>query len=364
MTWPTGLEGLQEMLASRALERPFAGAQLYASRYGQTLVDVAVGEAGPGRSMTPRSLLYLSCAAKPLLAAAAGRLVDEGVIRFGDPVCRHLPSFAVGGKQEITIEDVLSHAGGFRFRRSPGPYREPFDLAVRGVLEMPIESGWRSGEDQGYHQETAWYVLAALLESVRAQEFPAVVRAEICEPLNLESMWVTVPAATYPAVEALLAVPTYVSPGGIRRSPYLVTEAACRTKSPCYGSYGTMRDLGRFYEAAVDGVLGRGTAFPVHAQTLRSMTGSVRGPQWDRTWRRECEYGRGFMRDLSHHWGFGSRWSAFSFGYCGLVGHVCAGADPETGVVLACSFGALTVDDEDTGYLVDRLHDFVLGDRR
>jgi CubicO group peptidase (beta-lactamase class C family) len=290
-----------------------------------------------------------------LLAVALCQLVDEQALRFDDPVCRYLPDFRAAGKGDVTVEDVLSHAGGFRVVPSLGPYRERFDAFVRRISASTLEAGWRPGKDQGYHQETAWYVLAALVEASRGRPYGDVVVEHVCAPLGLDSTWATMTAAVHSSVWHRLAVPSYVANGAVRRQPYLISQAGCQTKNPSYGYYGPMADLARFYEAALAGLRKAG-AFPVSPKTLASMTGPVRGPAWDRTWSYECEYGRGFFRDLRHHWAFGRRWSGSSFGLGGLIGHVCAGADPETGVVVAASFGALTVDRDDIEALMDDLY--------
>jgi CubicO group peptidase (beta-lactamase class C family) len=353
--WPAAFRPLHEELASRLSERPNLGAQIYVSRDADCLLNAAIGYARPGVAMTPDSVLYLSCAAKPLIAAAVCRLVDEGALSFGDRVADHLPRFSAGGKQGITVEDILSHAGGFRTFGGPGPYAERFQDVLARVLSTELEEDWIPGTDQGYHQETGWYVLAALLETKRAGDYAEIVRDEICLPLGMTSTRLTISRAAYGTVSGRLAVPSYAGGGGVRRVRYLVTSVACATKVPPFGAYGPMSELGRFYEQALARLRGAGS-FPLSRSVTRDMVASVRGPCPDRTWRYECDYGRGFFRDLGRHWGYAGRWSASSFGIAGLIGHVCAGADPESGVVIAASFGGLTSSGQECGELMDQLY--------
>jgi CubicO group peptidase (beta-lactamase class C family) len=347
-------------LLERSARRASTGAQVYVSRDGVRLFTCAIGEAAPGIPMTSDSVVYLSCAGKPLLATAVGRLVDEGLIAFDDPVCRHLPEFADGGKAEVTIEQVLNHAGGFRFFDGPGPYREPFEVVAGRAVAASLESGWRPGVDQGYHSETAWHVLAVLLESKRARDYGDVIEEEVLSPLGLDSIWATMTAAVYHDVRPRLAVPSYVTHLGIRRFPYLISGSACQAKCPCWGYYAPMNQLGRFYETALDALHGD-RSFPVSKQTLGLMAGPFHGPRWDRTWKRDTEYGRGFLRDLRTRL-YGDRWSPSSFGHGGTHAMVYAGADPETGVVIAASFGALVDDLADVRALMDGLHNAALNE--
>jgi CubicO group peptidase (beta-lactamase class C family) len=356
--WPAAFRPFREELACRLSERPNLGAQVYVSRDGACLIDAAIGYARPGVAMTPDSVLYLSCAAKPLIAAAVCRLVDEGALSFGDRVADHLPGFAAGGKQGITVEDVLSHAGGFRTFGGPGPYAERFQDVLERVLSTELEEGWIPGTDQGYHQETAWYVLAALLQSRQpGGDYAEIVRDRICAPLGMASTRLTMSSGVYATVSGRLAVPSYADRRGLHRMPYLVTRVACATRVPPFGAYGPMSELARFYEQALARLRGTESSFPLSRSMTREMVASVRGPCLDRTWGYACDYGRGVFRDLGRHWGYDDRWSAVSFGMAGLIGHVCAGADPESGVVIAASFGGLASSGEECGELMGQLYD-------
>ena len=51
---------------------------------------------------------------KAVTSVALMQLVEEGLIALDDPVARHIPAFAAGGKETITIRHLLTHTGGFR----------------------------------------------------------------------------------------------------------------------------------------------------------------------------------------------------------------------------------------------------------
>lgn len=42
-------------------------------------------------------------------------LVDRGLLSYEDKVAMHWPDFAQGGKENITISDVLRHEGGLPY---------------------------------------------------------------------------------------------------------------------------------------------------------------------------------------------------------------------------------------------------------
>jgi CubicO group peptidase (beta-lactamase class C family) len=232
-------------------------------------------------------------------------LVDDGKIGFTDRVHQHLPGFEAGGKGEITVDDLLSHAGGFRWFDGPGPYLESYERFLCRAMAAELEPGWQPGVDQGYHQETAWYVLAALVEAKLKVPYPQAVSELVCAPLGMRSTWVSMAQPTYHQVRHDLVVPRYTWNGAARRVPFLTTAAASRTRCPPYDGYGTIDDLAGCYEACL-GALRPDQPFPVSAPTLRLMVSSPRGWAHDRTSDRACEYGRAFFRNLSGAWGSAS----------------------------------------------------------
>ncbi|WP_406363774.1 beta-lactamase family protein (plasmid) [Streptomyces sp. NBC_00715] len=331
---------MRDQLLRLSARMPMAGAQITVSRHGERLLEASLGEAQPGVPMSNESALYLSCAGKPLLAVTLGSLVDAGRIRFEDKVCVHLPAFSAGGKGDVTVADVLSHAGGFR---NPGPVSEDYTAFVEHVLALPLESGWVPGRDQGYHRDTGWYVIAALVESLLRQDYRTALERRVCEPLALDATWASLRPETYAAVRDRLAVPTIAGDRGLRAFPYVASRVGAQAKIPSYGYYGTTGNLASFYEAAL-ACLERDAPFPVSRRTLSAMTTPPRGRVHDLTLKYSCSMGLGFLCDLSGHYGFGDSWSPKSFGASGLVGQTYAGADPTTGVVVVASFGALMFD--------------------
>src|SRR5688572_25865867 len=69
-------------------------------------------------AMTPSTPLVIGSATKALAATPVGMLVDEGRMRWGDPVETFLPEFKLAVKSRdasdrATMRDVLSHRTGF-----------------------------------------------------------------------------------------------------------------------------------------------------------------------------------------------------------------------------------------------------------
>ena len=89
------------------------GAQLYVSRDGRTVGDLALGEAREGVAMRPDTLMLWMSSIKPITAVAIAQMWERGKLDLDDAVARHIPEFGENGKERVTIRHVLTHTGGF-----------------------------------------------------------------------------------------------------------------------------------------------------------------------------------------------------------------------------------------------------------
>jgi CubicO group peptidase (beta-lactamase class C family) len=74
-----------------------------------------VRELGKSDRVTPNSLFAIGSTSKAFTAAALGILVDEGKLRWDDPVAKYLPTFQLYDPyvtRELTIRDLLTHRSG------------------------------------------------------------------------------------------------------------------------------------------------------------------------------------------------------------------------------------------------------------
>jgi CubicO group peptidase (beta-lactamase class C family) len=84
------------------------GRIVFAKGYG-------VRELGRPGAADAQTLFAIGSTTKAMTAAALAMLVDEGKVRWDDPVTRHLPGFETGDPyvtREMTVRDLLTHRGG------------------------------------------------------------------------------------------------------------------------------------------------------------------------------------------------------------------------------------------------------------
>jgi CubicO group peptidase (beta-lactamase class C family) len=294
----------------------YTGAQLYASVRGETIADIGMGEARPGVQMTSSIVVEWALATKAVTCVAAALLWQRGRFDLDDPVRRHIPEFAVAGKQAVTMRHLLTHTGGLT---NPTEGVAPFSDVVAGICSAPLAQGWVPGARCAYNSVAMW-IVAELVARLSGQPFAQFVRAEIFEPLGLLDCWIGMPVEVFRAYGERIAVMPGVQPSG--------TEAWVTWGRPSGGGHGPIGQLGRFYAALLDQRLLSAPA--VEAMTTRHLCG-VYNEYLDAV----VDRGLGFMLGSSYagH-SYGPHASRRAFGHGGRNWCV-AFADPVYGLAVA-----------------------------
>ena len=193
-----------DRVIERALEdRRIVGTVVVVAKKGHVAYGRAAGFADreAGRSMRVNDIFLLASVAKPIVTAAALRLVENGSIGLGDSVRRWLPELtprlADGSVPDITIHHLLTHTAGltYVFMEPPdGPYHRlgissgfdrtdaDLDEFVRRISAPPLS--YEPGAGWGY--SNAIDVLGAVIEKVTRQPLPQAVAELVLNPLDMK----------------------------------------------------------------------------------------------------------------------------------------------------------------------------------
>ena len=142
------------------------------------------------RSVTPETIFGIGSTAKAFTAALVGMLVDDGTMRWDDPVTAHLPWFelAIRSDEEgaqVTIRDLLCHRTGFTRMRalyaSGGVSRE--DL-LRAATRAEPTAGLR----ETWQYTNVMYLAAGVAAGEAAEsDWDALMSERFFEPLGMTS---------------------------------------------------------------------------------------------------------------------------------------------------------------------------------
>jgi CubicO group peptidase (beta-lactamase class C family) len=155
-------------------------AQMALARDGEVVLDVTTGDAGTHDRFAVFSIT------KAVTAAAMWKLIGDGRLTPQQRVAELLPSFGSNGKDVVTIEQLLTHTGGF-----PHAPLAPEAWHVRGA-RLDAYARWRLTAEPGagfeYHAASAHWVLGDVITAVTGDDHRAWIRREILQPLGLQHL--------------------------------------------------------------------------------------------------------------------------------------------------------------------------------
>lgn len=338
------LERAKKVIDGGIAARLHLGAQLYVSREGAPVADLAFGEARDGVAMQPDTLMLWMSSIKPITAVAIAQQWERGKLDLDDPVARHIPEFAANGKEKVTIRHVLTHTGGFPSAVISWS-AEPWDKIIAELCASPLAPGWIPGERMGYHVASGWYALAEIVRRLDGRAYSQYVREEIFEPLDMRDTWLGMPAERHGEYAADRRIaPMHFSTGFNQPVPHNYSFwgdsaealAVCR---PGGSARGPIRELGKFYEAMLSG--GGGIIRP---QSVAGISARHVVGMRDHTFGYPLDRGLGVVIDSKQYcsastW-FGNRCSRRTWGH---NGYLCSTGfvDPEHRIVVALVFNGM-----------------------
>ncbi len=331
---PRTLQAIEEGIARRW----HPGAQLYIWHKGDLIADAGIGLAVEDRPMTPDTLLLWLSSGKPLTAVAIAMLMERGLLNLDDPVAAHLPPFAQGGKEGVTLRHLLTHTAGF-----PNPIldwaNQTWDQIIDRICRTPLAQGWEPGRRAAYHVQSSWYILGELVRLLDGRPLSLFLRQELFLPLGMTDAWLGMDEDFLHA-----SAPRFGRLHNTRRPDNISvnswdSDLRARTCQPGGNAYGPIRQLGAFYRMLLEGgeLEGRRILQP---STVALLTSRHRRDMHDETFGHVMDWGLGFIVDSNHHgaqtlpYSFGRHSSPAAFGHGGNQSSI-AFADPQHQLVVA-----------------------------
>ena len=297
----TQISKLEQMILKHIEEGRYPGAQFALARHGKLAAFRSYGHARtePAPIPTgPDTLFLLFSNTKVLVSSAVWLLVEDGIISLSDPVAEYMPAFAANGKESVTVQQVMTHQGGFPSSNITRAAWADHALMREQVCAFELE--WPAGSRLHYHPRSAHYVLAMLIEAVTGRDYRDVIRGRRIEPVEEKNT------------------------AGFR-------EAGL----PFGGSFGTARAQVAFYQMLIQSGRLNGTRI-LSPRMVEYLTTDFTGDRIDGNHDREMHRALGPHKRGTggHACIFGSLASPLTVGHGGIGTNVCWG-DPSSGVSFA-----------------------------
>lgn len=230
------------------------------------------------------TLFDMASLTKPTITAlAVMQLWEQGAFTLDEPVARHLPAFAAGGKQDITIRQLLTHYSGLPPDLGLSTPWQGRDAAVRRVMATRPD---RPAGDRFVYSDVNFITLGLLVETMSGLSLDLYATRYILTPLGM------VHSGFRPdAVQIAQIAPTQFDENHtILRG--VVHDPTARRMGGVAGHAGLFSDaddMSAYAQALLDRRAGRPGNFPLKRETVLLMTtpqqpvGSpdLRGLGWD-----------------------------------------------------------------------------------
>ncbi len=190
------LDAITRVVRRGISEGGFPGAAVVVGRRGSAVYSQGFGRlswAADAPSVSPdRSVYDLASLTKVIGTTTAIMLLyDEGKIKLDDQVHTFFPEFTGGGKELVTIQDLLTHRGGLPAGRDLWRLAwSPAD-AQRLVLDTPLE--YAPGTRYVYSDLGA-DILGFVAERVSGKKLDELLQDRVFTPLGMNETWYRVPA--------------------------------------------------------------------------------------------------------------------------------------------------------------------------
>jgi CubicO group peptidase (beta-lactamase class C family) len=242
---PDRLGSFLERVRLEIAQAKLPSAQVAVAGGGRLVAFETIGDA------TDDHRYILQSVGRTIVAATIWKLLGEGLLGLDERVGDVIGEFATNGKEEVTIEQVLTHSAGFPF--APLGYPKMLDRQRRLEAFSKWRLDWEPGSRLQFHLTGAAWVIAELVERRTGMPFDRYLASEIVEPLGL-GIALGVPARDY---ERLVAAPVAtdrtsedqeVDPWG---PWYLANAEVLAAGEPSHSIVATAADVALFFQALV-----------------------------------------------------------------------------------------------------------------
>ncbi|WNF25457.1 serine hydrolase [Streptomyces sp. C11-1] len=195
--WYAGAVLLAGRGGTVALHRPIGKAVRYAAYDEKTGTGVEF-PADRQIPMAEDTVFDLASVSKLFTSILAVQQIERGTLELEAAVASYLPDFAGGGKQDVTVRQLLTHTSGFR---SWIPlYEEP---TREGKLRMLWNEVPASAPGSAYlYSDLNLISLQLILEEITGHPLDALLHDEITAPLGMHRTRYNPPASWKPKIAA------------------------------------------------------------------------------------------------------------------------------------------------------------------
>lgn len=305
---------LEQVMSDGITEGAFPGGVVLVRHRNEVVLHEAYGHSVTHRDAhtlssdqivtRPGTIYDLASITKLFTATCVMQLVDENKVQLDERVAMHLPEFAVNGKANITVRQLLAHVAGLpNFRL----WKEATTRQARIRLLISSKPESSPGTELLY-SDTNFIVLGKLIEEIERCTLDRAIAARILSSLGLRQTGYG-PLDVSSADVAATEDESYVGRGMLRGEAHDENTWSLGGVAGHAGLFSTAQDLSTLGQSYLNGGM-HGVVELLKPGTVAEMTRNQLGQLGSR--------GLGWQLDAAHY--MGSLASPQTYGHTGFTG--------------------------------------------
>ncbi len=337
-TCDSAFHAVRDAFQNNFVEHGEIGASVFITVNGVKVVDMWGGFSNPEKTSTWQEdqLVNAFSIGKGVTAVVAAQCVANGLISYETRVASIWPEFAVHGKEELTLRDLLGHRAGLPAIRNRLAPNAMFDWKHMTDALASEQPWWTPGTEHGYHVNTYGFLVGEMLRRATGKSVGRLISEFIAEPLQAE-IYLGTPIELHSRIadyewpndpfpenepagldeEQLLQFNTYYNPSGLSGAGVVNSAPWRLAEMPSTNVHASARAISSLYTSLAHG--GTHNNVSLLPKEVLSTASSEVSHGDDRILHRTSRFAHGFQLPIPER-GFGP--NPESFGHFGAGGSV------------------------------------------
>jgi CubicO group peptidase (beta-lactamase class C family) len=196
------------------------GAALAVYVAGKPVVDLWAGHKDSARTRPWQrdTLVNVYSTTKGIVATVVAALVEDGKLRYDDPVAKHWPEYAQAGKDKTTVAHVLSHQAGLPGFAEPTTVENLYDWKRCCAALARQKPMWTPGRRTSYHAMTWGYLVGEVLRRATGETVGQLIASHVAARVAAD-VYVGLPRSLDGLVAPMLRPRTPPDMSGVQLPP-------------------------------------------------------------------------------------------------------------------------------------------------
>ncbi|PLR96860.1 serine hydrolase domain-containing protein [Bacillus sp. T33-2] len=204
------LNQIDEVINEAIANKVMPGAVAFVARKGHIVKHASYGHAVKYKDdqfqeheapieMQNDTIFDLASISKLFTTTAAMTLYDKGLFQLDDPVAKYIPEFAANGKEQVTIEQLMTHTSGF------AAWIPLYTMGTSREERLQIVLNYRLNNKPGTvytYSDLNMITLGLLIERLSGKRLDEYVKETITEPLGMKDTMYNPPEELKPRIAA------------------------------------------------------------------------------------------------------------------------------------------------------------------